>query len=132
MSEELLAFNGIDGASGEYLLPQMSPGQFSAIVRGEALNESDEKHLKELKWWFERTSQGHYGVKEGVDVKNLAETGWGVIFAHDADPAIRDALSELLDWRREGAAAKQAHYYQEYRVIRATTRASPSRPSWSG
>ena len=114
MSEELLAFNGIDGASGEYLLPQMTPGQFSAIVRGENLNETDEKHLKELKWWFERTSQGHYGVKEGVDVKNLAETGWGVIIAHDADPAVRDALSELLDWRQEGAAAKQGHYYQEY------------------
>ncbi|HSF80802.1 MAG TPA: hypothetical protein VLA49_06190 [Anaerolineales bacterium] len=114
MSDDVLAFNGIDGASGEYLLPQMTPEQFSALVRGEALNETDEKHLKELKWWFDRTTQGHYGVKEGVDVKNLAETGWGVIFAHDADPAIRDALSELLEWRQAGAAAKEERYYKEY------------------
>jgi len=34
-----------------------------------------------------------------------------VIFAHDADPAIRDALRELLEWRLQGT---QERYYKEY------------------
>jgi len=114
MNEKLLYFNGIDGASGDYLLPPLYPAQFSSIIQGEALNETEERHLRELKWWFDRTTQGHYGVKEGVDPKVLAEAGWGVIFAHDADPGVRAALSELLEWRQAGAAKMHEHYYKEY------------------
>jgi hypothetical protein len=42
MTEELLVFNGIDGASGEYLLPSMTPQDVSKIVRGETF---DAQHL---------------------------------------------------------------------------------------
>ncbi len=109
--EETLYFNGIDGASGNYLLPKVTPAQISAVARGEVLDES---HLKELKWWHQRASQGHYGVKEGVDPKNLAEAGWGVIFSHDSDPGVRDALSELLDFRKEQASRINKLRYKEY------------------
>jgi hypothetical protein len=46
--------------------------------------------------------------------RNLAETGWGVIFARDADPAILDALRELLDHRRGQATQRDAHYYRQF------------------
>ena len=91
MPTDDLVFNGINGASGDYLLPSMTPGQMSNIIRGE---QQDPEHLKELLWWYRRITLGlnTYGPMEGIDPKNLAETGWGVIFAHDADPKIKDAL----------------------------------------
>ena len=81
MSDNLLFFNGIDGASGEYLLPPMTPQDISKIAQGEKL---DEKHLNELKRRHQQLTKAHLGVKEGIDPKNLAETGWGIIFAHNA------------------------------------------------
>ena len=111
MTSELLCFNGIDGASGNYLLPEMTPGQIVEIARGEP---RDAQHLKELKWWYQRITQAHLGPKEGVDPKRLAETGWGVIFAHGADPAVKEALGELFAHRQGQATQKHAHYYQEY------------------
>ncbi len=119
MSEELLFFNGIDGASGEYLLPPMTVQQVSEIAQGEP---QDEDHLRELKAWLQRTTQATLGPKEGVDPKNLAETGWGVIFAYEDReriPAIREALSELLEHRREQATQNHKHYYKEYTGVDA-------------
>lgn len=114
MSEERLIFNGVDGSTGDYLLPPMSPAQLSTVVQGTSLEEADPSHLKELKWWYARLTQGHYGAKEGVDPKDLAQAGWGVIFAHDSDPALREALKELLDWRKEEATRQNGLYYREY------------------
>ncbi|MBI1880284.1 MAG: hypothetical protein HYR94_19030 [Chloroflexi bacterium] len=111
-----LFFNGLNGATGDYLLPAMTSQQLLEIARGEG---QDANHLQELKWWFQRVSQVHLGPKEGVDPKNLAETGWGVIFAHNADPAIQQALGELLAHRRAQATQKFEHYYQEYTGLKA-------------
>ena len=110
MSTEFV-FNGINGTDGSYLLPEMSAAEVSALLCGQPV---DEQHLKELKWWYQRVTQATMGPVEGVDPKNLAETGWGVIFAADADPGIKDALKELLDHRRNQAAQNTEHYYKEY------------------
>jgi len=110
METESVRFNGLNGATGEYLLPPLTPPEISAIARGEKL---DPKHIQELKQWWERVSQTHFAPKEGVDPTNLAESGWAVILAHDADPGIREALSPLLDLRQKQATQKNS-YYREY------------------
>jgi hypothetical protein len=114
MSAEPMFFNGVNGASGEYLLPPMTPRQISEIAQGEP---QDEEHIRELKMWFQIMDQAHLGPKAGIDPTNLAEAGWGVIFAHEDRervPAIKEALGELLEHRREQATQKHEHYYREY------------------
>jgi len=98
-----LFFNGINGASGDYDLPPMTPQQLAGIIAGEQI---DEGLLNELK----QRRQAHWAVKEGVDPKDLAQSGWGILMAHNADPAIKEALSELLTHRQKQAGER----YREY------------------
>lgn len=99
---KFLHFNGINGATGEYGIPPMTGEELAGFIKGESVPEN----LAELKYRQQQASQSHYGVKEGVDPKKLDEAGWGVIFAHDAAPAIREALKPLLDLRRSQAGAR--------------------------
>ena len=99
MAEDLLTFNGVNGATGTYGLPPMTGEELSRFLRGEEKPEN----LAELRFRQQQKDSRHFGVKEGVDPKRLDQAGWGVIFAHDADPAVREALAPLLDLRREQA-----------------------------
>ncbi|MBD2454459.1 hypothetical protein H6G80_10245 [Nostoc sp. FACHB-87] len=112
LTEELY-FNGIDAASGSYLLPPLTPEQLAKIAQGESF---DPEELIELQQKDQKVKglDPHFAPMEGIDPKNLAETGWGVIFAFNADPAIKEALKELLEHRQRQATAKNEHYYKEY------------------
>jgi hypothetical protein len=99
MSNGLLCFNGINGATGDYGLPPMTGEELSGFIRGEATPEN----LNELRFRYRSKTTQVLGVEEGVDPKKLDEAGWGIIFAHDADPAIKAALGDLIALRREQA-----------------------------
>ncbi len=114
MSGELLHFNGVNGATGEYLLAPKPPEFISKIAQGETL---DQAHVKELKFWYQRATQQHLGPKEGVDPKDLGQAGWGVIFAfqdQDKVPAVKEALGELLGLRQSQARKLDERRYREF------------------
>ena len=93
----------------------MTSSKLSEVVRGETL---DKKHLDELKWFYGQRTEATFAPKEGADPKDLAQTGWGVIFAYNADESVtaklREALRELLDHRRSQAAKVKENYYREF------------------
>jgi Peptidase family C25 len=111
MDHDLLVFNGIDATTGDYLQQPMSASDVSRLARGEARDLTNAAELRARK---ERETQVQRGTIEGIDPKNLAETGWGVIFARDHDPAIREALKPLLDLRFAQATATHESHYREY------------------
>jgi hypothetical protein len=114
MSDQLLHFNGINGATGDYLLPPQPPEVISKIAQGETL---DQAHVKELKFWYQRATQQHLGPKEGVDPKDLSQAGWGVVFAfqdEDKVPAIKEAMSALLSLRQSQARKADERRYREF------------------
>jgi hypothetical protein len=99
MADTLLTFNGINGATGDYGLPPMTDTDLATFITGEGTPDN----LKELRYRYRVESEKHLGVKEGIDPKKLDEAGWGVIFAHDADPAVKEALAPLINLRKEQA-----------------------------
>ncbi len=115
--EDLLYFNGVNGATGDYGLPPMTGDQLSEFLQGEAPPEE----LQELRFRQGQKDQGHFGVKEGIDPKKLDDAGWGVIFAHDADPAMEEALAPLLELRAEQAG-------EHFKVYRGADGFRPGEP----
>jgi hypothetical protein len=118
MDDDQWTFNGIDASTGAYLL-QASPAELTRVARGIGI---DPKVLGELKHRHKHASESHFGVKAGIDVCDLSQTGWGVIFpavrtdspeAHK-QAAIREALSPLLAHRKALAASDDARCYREY------------------
>lgn len=111
-SDGLLTFNGVNGATGRYETPPMLAQDLARIACRQAI---DPQHLAELRWRRAQNSESHFGVKEGVDPKELDQTGWGVIFAYGADPAVYEALSPLLQLRKRQTSLRQESLYREFR-----------------
>lgn len=92
LPEDRWIFNGVDATTGEYLVPPMTPAEVLARLR-------------------ERPAEPMArALMPGFDPRDLAESGWGVIFPQGgprgADPAIREALRPLLELRREQTGAR--------------------------
>jgi hypothetical protein len=48
----------------------------------------------------------HLGLPDGVDAKDIAQAGWGAIFAKGASDEVRAALAPLLERREEQAGGR--------------------------
>jgi hypothetical protein len=59
--------------------------------------------LQELRFRHHQAIYKTIGVVKDREPLHLEEAGWGVIFPHDANPAINGALQELIDLRHEQA-----------------------------
>ena len=93
MTTDKLYFNGINGSTGSYLFPPLTAEELASIAKGDEFEAEDISELKRKNQEV-KGLEDDYGVVEGVDPNNLAETGWGVIFSYDVDPAIKEALKE--------------------------------------
>ncbi len=104
MSNNKIYANGIDLDTGTYAIPPLSIDELDALIRGEKAPEN----ISEIN--ARAQTPKSLGVKAGVDPKCLDQTGWGVIFAADADPVLEKALQPLLDLRK----AQAGKYFQCY------------------
>ncbi len=94
--------NGVDGTTGHYSLPPMSSELWASTIKGEA----GPTNMTDLK-----AKQGParaYPLPSSVkDNKDLAKTGWAVVFPAAMDDkrreAIKEALSPMLQRRQEKA-----------------------------
>jgi hypothetical protein len=87
--------NGVCADTGRPL-PELETGDIEKLVEAEG-----ERPLPE------RLSQSRaesmaptFGMLGELDPNNLTQSGWGIIFAADADPKIKESLRPLLEHRR--------------------------------
>lgn len=99
MSDDRFFFNGIDGATGDYLQPPLTP---------EELVELLDPGAKDLLQPVTRR------VTTGIDPRRLDSSGWGVLFSRDAAPAVREALEPLLAHRRAQVGKEHPDRFYDY------------------
>jgi hypothetical protein len=102
-----LALNGINGSTGEPLA-SATLEQIAALACGESLPAGE---AEELRRWASYLREDHLDTR--VDPRNLAETGWGVIFPEGRQDELREALAPLLALRRSQAACIKENRYRE-------------------
>jgi hypothetical protein len=96
-----IVFNGVNAATGDYGLV-LSQTELAHIAAGVEV-EPDVRLLNELN---ERVSD-NLAPQWGVDVNDLSQTGWGIIFSleeRDLVPGIKAALKPLIELRRNQVA----------------------------
>lgn len=104
---------GIDGLTGTYLEPPMSEREFSERISKQQRNSSEERELAwSLDQLFRRRGPDRRPMP-GVDPKNLASSGWGIIFAPSTPNSVRDALLPLIRHRKEQANQGGKNFFQE-------------------
>ena len=117
-ADQEMVFNGINGATGSYDLPPQSPQVIASVARGVPVDPGHRNDIN-IRRSLDAALEDHYGLREGLDPKDLSQAGWGVIFPQTMPEkelaGIREALKPLLEHRREQAASRQEHYYKECR-----------------
>lgn len=109
--EGMIYLNGIDGGTGEYLVPPLEFSHAVAFARSESI---DPTVLRLLEHVDHLSRQPHLGRSGGYDAKDVGRAGWGVVFHANESPAVKDALAPLIARRRTqvGAACTKVLDYR--------------------
>jgi hypothetical protein len=92
---DLIYFNGIDPDTGTYALPPVPIDDLAKQVRA----RPGVATLAELHGEAPRS----FAVPFDLDLTDLAQAGWGVVFPEGTAQEVRDALAPLLEHRRKQA-----------------------------
>jgi hypothetical protein len=105
--DEALAFddpaevraNGVNVRSGGYLAPALGAAALSAIAEGREPTAAEALEIKRR----QQAGAGTLGVAAGTDENDLAQVGWGIVFAAD-EPRVEELLAALEPLRMLRAA----------------------------
>ncbi len=91
MSDRHVVPNGVNGSTGGYVCPPVPVAEIAGMAREAGVR---------------RRPVAVLGLPPGVDPRDLARTGWGVVFAKGASRSVRRALGELIRHRQAQAGAR--------------------------
>jgi tetratricopeptide (TPR) repeat protein len=89
-------FNGIDGMTGELLVPPVAVPDAAAIARRE---HPDQERLALLRRVLQWRHGRHLGLPTGIAEDDVHKAGWGIVFHEDTPDTVRAALEPLVEHR---------------------------------
>jgi hypothetical protein len=110
--DDLIAFNGIDATTGDYLISPMKEGDASRI----AIDHPQDKNLVNAISIAKRGAEAeHLGGAFDIELEDLTQAGWAIVFHQDEDQAVKDAFAPLIEHRREQIGDDNIVKILEYR-----------------
>jgi hypothetical protein len=103
--------NGIDAASGKYLVDPLSVDDVATLARGKTAEA-------ENAGWFQRVREvmqrPFLALPMDVDPADVTRAGWAIVFATSTTPEVREGLKPLIEQRAKQVAADRCKVL-EYR-----------------
>jgi hypothetical protein len=96
--------NGIDGTTGQYLVPSLDPKKIAAIAKG---MQMDPELTHWLKGVYQVAKGDALGLPLGVEPTDITQAGWAIVFHKDEDQAVKQALEPLIKHRRKKIGKKK-------------------------
>ncbi len=102
MSDDLIYFNGVNGATGDYLMKPRGLADVAALARSEQPRSAEEAN------WLRRIGQAlrrpFLALPFDIPPEDVARAGWAVVFAPGTPNEVSRALEPLLTRRKKGVA----------------------------
>lgn len=97
--DNLVLINGINGATGDYLVSPISVKDAAQAMRDFKPDDEDAAKEKSIEVIRQKAQQKTFGLPDFVEPEDLDETGWAIVFHKDEDPKVKAALKRLYDHR---------------------------------
>jgi hypothetical protein len=96
--------NGINGVTGEYLVPPVDPAAVPSILRKEANERPVPDHVAQK---ADQVTNQVFALPMDVTPEDPGSAGWGVVFVDGEETSIRDALQSLIEHRKAKYGAEK-------------------------
>jgi hypothetical protein len=110
--DELIAFNGIDAITGDYLLRPMEERAASRIAMDHPQDQTMVNAINNAK---RQTEVEHLGGAFDINLEDLTMAGWAIVFHQDESQAVKDAFAPLIEHRQKQIGDDSIVKVLEYR-----------------
>ncbi len=108
----LIYVNGIDATTGNYLIPPMDEHDTAQIALNQA---TDKKTANMLGNVARKSTEKHLGGAFDLDLEDITQAGWAVVFHKDESADVKKALGPLIEHRKKGIGNDDIVKVLEYR-----------------
>lgn len=111
MNDDDIILNGINGATGEYLVEPITPAEAASIASGQPTEEATAKWLKGK---ASAAARKNLDLPMDVDPTQPSRAGWAIVLRAGASAELQAAVQPLID-RRKKVVAPDRCKVLEYR-----------------